>query len=77
MYTDGVSELRDASDEQFGLERLRLFVQEQVCPTSTRFCDRLLEHLSAWSGDLSGPQSNDDLTVVAARFESITQETRE
>jgi serine phosphatase RsbU (regulator of sigma subunit) len=67
LYTDGLSETRDGSDEQFGQERLRLFVEEYAFTTAAGFCDCLLEHLSSWSG-VSSAEPDDDITIVAVQF---------
>ena len=68
LYTDGIPEMRDASDEQFGQERLQLFVEESADIGAAGFTDRLLEHLGAWSGRASGQEPDDDVTLLAIHF---------
>jgi serine phosphatase RsbU (regulator of sigma subunit) len=70
LYTDGISEMTDASEEQFGEKRLRLFLDEHHELPASQFTDRLLERLSLWSGRASGEDPDDDITLLAVHFNS-------
>src|ERR1051326_1638381 len=50
LYTDGVSETRNASDEQFGEVRLRAFLLEHSDLAVDAFADRLLDQLVVFRG---------------------------
>jgi phosphoserine phosphatase RsbU/P len=68
-YTDGVTEMTDASEEQFGEERLERFLAEHHDLPPAAFADRLLDRLSLWSGRASGQDPDDDVTLLAVRFQ--------
>jgi len=71
LYTDGVLEMTDPSDEQFGGDRLKLFLEKNQSLTAGQFVDGLLGELSRWSDRNSGREPEDDLTVVAFHFKGI------
>ena len=68
LYTDGVMEMTDRSEEQFGLDRLKQFLQENQDLSVGQFVDALLEKLSRWSGLASGREPEDDITLLAFHF---------
>jgi sigma-B regulation protein RsbU (phosphoserine phosphatase) len=70
LYTDGISEMTDASEEQFGEDRLKLFLEENSEPSAADFADRLLDRLSQWSGRASGQEPDDDVTLLAVHFQA-------
>jgi phosphoserine phosphatase RsbU/P len=69
LYTDGIPEMMNPSEEQFGEERLRLFLDEQNGLGAAAFIDSLLERLSLWSGHASGEAPEDDVTLLAVHFQ--------
>ena len=71
LYTDGVLEMTDPCDEQFGGDRLKLFLEKNQSLTAGQFVDGLLGELSRWSDRNSGREPEDDLTVVAFHFKGI------
>jgi serine phosphatase RsbU (regulator of sigma subunit) len=68
LYTDGVLEMTDRSEEQFGLDRLKQFLQENQDLSVGQFVDALLDKLSRWSGLDSGREPEDDVTLLAFHF---------
>jgi sigma-B regulation protein RsbU (phosphoserine phosphatase) len=68
LYTDGVLEMTDRSEEQFGLDRLKQFLQENQDLSVGQFVDALLDKLSRWSGLASGREPEDDITLLAFHF---------
>jgi serine phosphatase RsbU (regulator of sigma subunit) len=60
MVTDGVLEAAAPDGEQFGLERLKLFLEENAELSSDGFADALLERLGEWSGT----GQDDDITLL-------------
>jgi sigma-B regulation protein RsbU (phosphoserine phosphatase) len=70
LYTDGISEMMNTSEEQFGEDRLRAFLSEHSDLAAANFADRLLEELTLFSGRASGQEPDDDLTLMAVHFEA-------
>ena len=68
LYTDGISEMMDPSEEQFGEARLKLFLEEHPDLSAAGFVDRLLDRLSLWSSRADGQDPDDDVTVLAIRY---------
>lgn len=63
LYTDGVTELRNAGGEEFGIERLTALLGESHGEPVAEITRRILETLEAWSG-----LPDDDITVLVARY---------
>jgi len=68
LYTDGIPEMTDPSDEQFGLDRFKQCLQDHHDLTAAQFIDALLAELSQWSDVASGREPEDDITLLAIRF---------
>jgi serine phosphatase RsbU (regulator of sigma subunit) len=68
LYTDGIPEMTDPSDEQFGLDRFKQCLQDHHDLTAAQFIDTLLAELSQWSDVASGREPEDDITLLAIRF---------
>ncbi|HTN91355.1 MAG TPA: PP2C family protein-serine/threonine phosphatase, partial [Sorangium sp.] len=63
LYSDGVTEARNAHHEQFGLERLCAAVESAQGASVEALRDRILRDVEGWC-----PSPDDDITVVVARF---------
>jgi phosphoserine phosphatase RsbU/P len=72
LYTDGVPEMTDGSEEQFGLDRFKQFLQDNHDLSAGKFVDALLDRLSQWSDLASGREPDDDVTLLAFHFEVST-----
>lgn len=70
LYTDGVTESMDNSEEQFGEEGLKRFLEEHPEGPSAKFVDGLLERVSQFTGRALGEDPDDDLTLLAVRFDT-------
>jgi phosphoserine phosphatase RsbU/P len=68
LYTDGVPETTSPSEEQFGLGRLKHYLQPNHELKADQFVDRFLEELSIYSGAASGREQEDDITFLAIHF---------
>jgi len=68
LYTDGILEMTDPSDEQFGLDRFKQFLQDNHGLSTGQFVDELLEALSQWSNLALGREPEDDITLLAFHF---------
>jgi phosphoserine phosphatase RsbU/P len=64
MVTDGVLEATDPDGGQFGMERLKLFLEQNPELSSDSFADALLRHLAEWSGTTNGKGQEDDITLL-------------
>ncbi|WP_437774815.1 SpoIIE family protein phosphatase [Sorangium sp. So ce1097] len=63
LYSDGVTEARNAHREQFGLERLCAAVESAQSAPVEAIRDRILREVDGWC-----PSPDDDITVVVARY---------
>ena len=64
-FTDGLTEVENSYDEEYGSERLTAFLERTVDSGSPeRLVDRLLAELQEWA---PGVEQRDDCTVLAAR----------
>jgi serine phosphatase RsbU (regulator of sigma subunit) len=70
LYTDGILEMTDPSEEQFGVDRFKQFLQDHHDLSAEQFVDALLDELSRWSNLASGREPEDDLTLLAFHFEN-------
>ncbi|MEP7009980.1 MAG: PP2C family protein-serine/threonine phosphatase [Acidobacteriota bacterium] len=64
LYTDGLTEARDAADEMFGEERLGAFVRGHGQLEIEPFCDALLDELRRFTSGRGELALEDDLTIV-------------
>jgi phosphoserine phosphatase RsbU/P len=71
LYTDGILEMTNLSEEQFGLDRFKQFLQENHDLSAGQFVDALLDELSRWSSLASGREPEDDITLLAFHFEDL------
>ncbi|WP_158752109.1 SpoIIE family protein phosphatase [Acidobacterium sp. S8] len=65
LYTDGILEAANSSEEEFGIGGIKLFLENNDGLTVDMFIDGLLERLSCWT---SGQETQDDLTLLAIHF---------
>ncbi|WP_437274920.1 SpoIIE family protein phosphatase [Sorangium sp. So ce375] len=63
LYSDGVTEARNAHREQFGLERLCTAIEAVQTAPVDAIRDRILREVEGWC-----PSPDDDITVVVARY---------
>jgi serine phosphatase RsbU (regulator of sigma subunit) len=70
LYTDGILETTNASDEQFGANRLQCFLDRNFDVSADKFVDSMLDELARWSGRLSSRDIEDDMTLLAVHFNS-------
>ena len=64
VFTDGVTEAENASEIEYGDERLERVVREAAGLPARQVCDRVLAAVAAFE---SGAEQHDDITVVAAK----------
>ena len=62
LYTDGVTESRNAEGEMFGTERLAESIRRRTALQPAQLIDQLFEEISAWVDQGNSP--GDDMTVL-------------
>jgi serine phosphatase RsbU (regulator of sigma subunit) len=65
LITDGILEVNDSSGAEFGMERLRDFIESTHTLPAHEFVDALLDCLSGWSEHAIGSGQSDDITLLA------------
>ncbi len=70
MYTDGILEMSNSAQEEFGIERLKQFTEKHGELNSEDFVAGLFDHLSEWDNRHAGPDREDDLTVLTISFDA-------
>jgi len=64
IYTDGVTEARNADGEFFGINRLDEVLLERTYPCAQSLLDRCMQYLQEFTGDRA---VSDDLTLLAVQ----------
>ena len=70
LFTDGIVEARNPSGQEFGVDRLKRFVEENRALSAERLGDGLLDALEGWSGQARGEGQADDITLLAIHFKA-------
>jgi phosphoserine phosphatase RsbU/P len=69
LYTDGILETTNLAEEQFGIDRFKLFLRNHHDLSAARLVDGVLDELSRWSDTASGREPEDDITLLAIHFD--------
>jgi len=69
LYTDGVLETESPSEQEFGADLLKGFLESNHNLRTEMFADSLLDELSAWSEHPTGQGQQDDLTLLVIDFQ--------
>ncbi len=67
LYTDGLSETRNAAGEEYGEQRLSALLEKIGCLSTKEIIKRVLEEVTAFR---AAEQKTDDLTIMAVRRSS-------
>ena len=70
LYTDGILEAENAACEEFGIERLREFLEDTHELSSDQLADALLDKVALWSGQLTGRDFSDDIALLAIHLKA-------
>jgi serine phosphatase RsbU (regulator of sigma subunit) len=65
LYTDGITEARNAAREHFGIDRVCATVEKDGATGVAELTDRILAETTRW---LAGAAAEDDRTVVVVRY---------
>ena len=68
LYTDGVTEAKNAAQEEFGATRFRSFLEAQGSLAVGQLIAASLAEVELWSGRGQSAAREDDITVVAVDF---------
>jgi len=68
LYTDGILEAMDSSQQEFGKARLQQSLEAHRDLSAVQFTSALLDEISRWSGHATGRRQEDDITLVALDF---------
>jgi sigma-B regulation protein RsbU (phosphoserine phosphatase) len=68
VYTDGLPESHNASDEEFGLARFKQFLDTNASLPASTLADKLLSQIAQWSNRALGHQQEDDMTLLVFDF---------
>jgi serine phosphatase RsbU (regulator of sigma subunit) len=68
LYTDGIVEATNPSEEQFGIGRLKSILREASVPTAGQFADAVLDGLARWTERSPGEGHSDDITLLAVDY---------
>ena len=69
LFTDGLIESANPSQEEFGKERCKQFLQSNTNLSAANFVGRLLDAVAGFSGHASGHSQSDDITILALDFQ--------
>lgn len=70
LYTDGIPETKNPSQEEFGTARFKRFMESNQSLAVDQFADGLLDELSRFSELPRGEGQQDDITVLTIDFKS-------
>jgi sigma-B regulation protein RsbU (phosphoserine phosphatase) len=70
LYTDGIPETTSPSDQEFGVDLLKGFLESNHTLGADVFADLLLDELSGWSEHPKGQGQRDDITLLVIDFQS-------
>ena len=68
LYTDGVLEATNSSEEEFGCERLSGLLKESAARSAEQAADSILDAVSAWT-----VSQQDDLTIMICDYKEVPQ----
>ena len=70
LYTDGIPETTSPSEQEFGADLFKGFLESNHSLRADMFADLLLDELSSWSEHPRGQGQPDDLTLLVIDFKS-------
>lgn len=65
LYTDGLTESCNAMEEEYGDERFKMFIDQNLCVHPNLFHDRFFKELDCFTDGIS---RRDDVTLLSLRF---------
>jgi phosphoserine phosphatase RsbU/P len=71
LYTDGILETRSPSEQEFGPDLLKGFLESNHNLKAEAFADLLLDELTSWSEHPKGDRKEDDITLLVIDFQRM------
>jgi sigma-B regulation protein RsbU (phosphoserine phosphatase) len=68
IYTDGVFEAMNATQEEYGKQRMEQFLRAHSDLSAVAFTKALIDEVSHWADHANGRSQDDDITVLAIDF---------
>jgi phosphoserine phosphatase RsbU/P len=68
LYTDGIPETMSPSEQEFGVDLFKGFLESNHDLKANCFADSLFDELSSWSETPKGEGQQDDITLLAIHF---------
>jgi sigma-B regulation protein RsbU (phosphoserine phosphatase) len=68
LYTDGIVETASPSEQEFGIDLFKGFLESNHHLKADLFADSLLDELSSWSEHPKGQGQQDDITFITIDF---------
>jgi phosphoserine phosphatase RsbU/P len=65
LYSDGITEAEDMSDEEFGNERLEALLEQHLDYSASLIRDQIADAVDAFVGE--APQKDDETLVIVRR----------
>jgi phosphoserine phosphatase RsbU/P len=75
LYTDGILETESPSEQQFGVDLFKRFLESNHNLTADLFADSLLDELSSWSKHPRGQGQEDDITFLTIDFTTTDEQS--
>jgi phosphoserine phosphatase RsbU/P len=69
LYTDGLFEAANSSQEEFGKARVQQFLRAHGNLPAARLAAEILAEISRWSGHTAGRAQEDDITLLVLDFQ--------
>ena len=70
LYTDGIPECRNPSQQEFGTGRFLRFIEESANLETDQFASAVIDSLSHWTEHPTGEGQRDDITLMAIDFKN-------
>jgi phosphoserine phosphatase RsbU/P len=67
LYTDGIPEAADASEEQYGFDRIMRYIEAHHAVPANQFADNFVAEIATWSNQSTLGQK-DDITLLILDF---------
>jgi serine phosphatase RsbU (regulator of sigma subunit) len=67
LYTDGIPEAADASEEQYGFDRIMRYIEVHHAVPASQFADNFVAEIATWSNQSTLGQK-DDITLLILDF---------
>jgi phosphoserine phosphatase RsbU/P len=68
LYTDGIIETTNTSEEEYEMDRLKQFLETEESLNADKFVEALYGELSRWSAGSVGRAQKDDITFLVLDF---------